>query len=62
MPRYRLRRVKNGALHANRCRCEPIERFRCAGCDRMVGNCLGADDEQFELCDDCWSRSVVVPS
>lgn len=36
------------------CGCIPVlHRYRCAGCRRWVGWCMGCDDATPELCDDC---------
>ncbi len=33
--------------------CEPDDWYQCAECHRIVPNCFGADDDYYELCDDC---------
>lgn len=36
-----------------------VHRFRCGACGRWVGWCMGADDEDSGLCDDCWCGAYV---
>ena len=35
--------------------CEVGDTFRCEHCGRLTSFCKGADDNDFGLCDDCWS-------
>lgn len=44
--------------HLEECECAAGERFTCAGCRRVVGLCLGGDDD--ELCDRCWASADVA--
>ena len=39
-------------------RCAPGQTYRCADCKRLVAYCFGADDEYFDLCDDCYCERV----
>ena len=33
--------------------CSEEETFECEQCKRIVPWCMGADDDYFELCDEC---------
>ncbi|WP_235111395.1 hypothetical protein [Acaryochloris sp. 'Moss Beach'] len=34
--------------------CEPGQYYECEICGYLQPYCKGADDDYFELCDDCW--------
>lgn len=39
------------------CGCVPVlNRFLCPECKRWVGWCMGCDDDDPEICDNCWAR------
>jgi len=38
--------------HQDYCECTPSQHFVCSKCGRLVGYCMGTDDD--EQCDDCW--------
>ncbi len=40
--------------------CAPEQTFRCEECMRQVPWCFGADDEFFELCDDCAVKRMAA--
>ena len=45
--------------HAGDCECAPWHTFVCAHCGRVVGWCLGADDNMPDACDFCWRPEVA---
>lgn len=39
---------------------ETIEPWSCMACGRVCCyDCEGADDEEFDLCDDCWAQKHI---
>lgn len=43
------------AVHYDGCDRQCGGYWTCPGCERLVGNCCGANDEMPELCDSCWN-------
>lgn len=52
--------VPSPITHAPDCTgCRGI--FKCAGCLKFFGWCVGAADDMPDHCDDCWSKAHPAP-
>lgn len=37
-----------------------VHRFKCPGCERLMGWCMGCSDELEDFCDQCWDAASTT--